>query len=227
MSEIEILKKIPAFSSFDKEIFDLICKTGKEYSFKAGEQILITDNENRSSLLIVNTGKLRVVLTGYDKSQVLLTYLNSGDYWGEFGLFDGKNLRTQIFAKEDSEIIIFSREKLLAELTNNSENIIKLITQLISKLRVSHFDLDSLLVKDSDTKIARTILKLGIDLGVVKSGVLEIVNMPIQKDLAKMASTSRETLSRTLQSFAKKGLIEIEGTALRIKDFIKLRELLN
>lgn len=227
MSEIEILKKIPAFSTFDSEIIDLICKTGKTDSFNPGQQIFPLTEDNTSSLIIVITGKLRIILTGDDQSHILLTYLNAEDYWGEFGLLDSNNLSVGIFAEEKSEITIFSREKLLSILADNKDAVIKVISQLTAKLRDSHFILDSLLVKDSDTKVARTILKLGIDLGVVKSGALEIADLPIQKDLAKMAGTSRETISRTLQSFAKKGLIETEGSILRIKDFIKLRELLN
>jgi CRP-like cAMP-binding protein len=40
-----------------------------------------------------------------------------------------------------------------------------------------------------------------------------------------MAVTSRETISRTLHSFAKKGLIELEGSKLRILNYEKFKEL--
>ena len=40
-----------------------------------------------------------------------------------------------------------------------------------------------------------------------------------------MAGTSRETISRTLHSFAKKGMIELEGSKLRIADYEKFKEM--
>jgi CRP-like cAMP-binding protein len=55
--------------------------------------------------------------------------------------------------------------------------------------------------------------------------MVEIEKLPLQQDLANMAGTSRETISRTLHSFAKKNLVEIEGTKLRILDYEKFKEL--
>ena len=61
--------------------------------------------------------------------------------------------------------------------------------------------------------------------GVVKEGAIEIEQLPTQQELAEMAGTSRETISRTIHSFSKKGLIEIEGQKLRIKNYDKFKEL--
>jgi len=55
--------------------------------------------------------------------------------------------------------------------------------------------------------------------------VVEIEKLPFQHELANMAGTSRETISRTLHAFAKKGLIELEGSKLRIVDYEKFKEL--
>jgi CRP-like cAMP-binding protein len=59
---------------------------------------------------------------------------------------------------------------------------------------------------------------------MIKRGIVEIEKLPLQQDLANMAGTSRETISRTLHSFAKKGLIELEGSKLRILDYEKFKE---
>ena len=62
------------------------------------------------------------------------------------------------------------------------------------------------------------------DVGKIKQGIVEIEKLPLQQDLANMAGTSRETISRTLHSFAKKGLVELEGSKLRILDYEKFKE---
>ena len=71
------------------------------------------------------------------------------------------------------------------------------------------------------------ILQLADDIGKIKQGKVEIERLPFQHDLANMAGTSRETISRTLHSFAKRGLIELEGTRLRINNYEKFKELYN
>jgi len=54
---------------------------------------------------------------------------------------------------------------------------------------------------------------------------VEIERLPLQQDLANMAGTSRETISRTLHSFAKKALIELDGSKLKILDYAKFKEM--
>ncbi|QQS37110.1 MAG: Crp/Fnr family transcriptional regulator [Ignavibacteriales bacterium] len=227
MSEREILEKIPAFSSFDGTVIELIQKAGINNSFVSEEKILSDSSDKKSGLLIVNSGRLKVELKGSDQSTVVLTNLSAGEFWGEYGLLDGNNLDVEITAVENGDMIFYSRTKLFELIADDKSTLQKIISQLSSKIRDSHFILDSLLLKDSDAKVARTILKLGLDTGYVKSGMLEINKLPIQHELARMAGTSRETFSRTLQSFAKKGLIELEGSKLRLKEFLKLRDLLN
>ena len=66
--------------------------------------------------------------------------------------------------------------------------------------------------------------QLAEEIGKIKHGVVEIDKLPLQQDLANMAGTSRETISRTLHSFAKKGYVELDGAKLKILNFDKFRD---
>ncbi len=226
MIETEILKNIPAFSSFDVKISELIQKTGNLITLEAGQDLFNSPDEIKSSLLIVMKGKLKISLKGTDQTTVMIRYLFKDDFWGEYGLFDGNNVLVDITAEEQSDVIVYDRKKIFNEFSAEPKLLERFIAGLISKLRQSQFAQDSLTVKDSDSKVARTILKLCIDSGIVKSGMVEIEKLPTQIELAKISGTSRETVSRTLHSFAKKGFVEIDGSKLRIKDFMKLREII-
>lgn len=57
---------------------------------------------------------------------------------------------------------------------------------------------------DSGGKVATVILQLADDVGKIKNGVVEIEKLPFQHDIANMAGTSRETISRTLHNFEKR-----------------------
>jgi CRP-like cAMP-binding protein len=83
----------------------------------------------------------------------------------------------------------------------------------------------SLSLKDAEGKVATVILQIADDIGKIKHGKVEIEKLPLQQDLANMAGTSRETISRTLHSFAKKGLVEMDGNKLIITDYEKFKEL--
>jgi CRP-like cAMP-binding protein len=76
-----------------------------------------------------------------------------------------------------------------------------------------------------DGKVGTTILQLAEEVGKIKNGIVEIEKLPFQHHIAYMAGTSRETVSRTLHSFAKKGLIERDGSKIRILNYEKFKEL--
>lgn len=226
MDLTDILKKIHFLGLFDSEIIKLVQNSGTLSSYTEGEKIKIPEDEIKSSLFIVLKGRLHLSLPGSDGTSVPLMVLSEGDFWGEYGLLDGENLGVEIISLELTKLFICTRKKLLDMIAGFPDIGTTIIQNLVFKLRSCLFTLDSLMLKDSDAKVARTLLKLSLETGTVKNGMLEIEKLPAQSDVAKSAGTSRETISKTLQSFTKKGFIELDGTKLRIKDFMKFRELI-
>ena len=62
-------------------------------------------------------------------------------------------------------------------------------------------------------------------MGVIKKGQVTIEKLPFQQDIANMAGTSRETVSRVLTMFEEKGLITKEGHVLVIPDYLFFKRL--
>ena len=140
-------------------------------------------------------------------------------------LLDGQSRSANVVALEDSELFIIRREDFLNLLKQHPEVAISLLQELTQRLRTADMKIKSLTLKDAEGKVATVILQIADDIGKIKQGVVEIEKLPLQQDLASMAGTSRETISRTLHSFAKKGLVEIEGSKLRILNYEKFKEL--
>jgi CRP-like cAMP-binding protein len=104
---------------------------------------------------------------------------------------------------------------------------ISVLNELTRLLRNSNSRIKSLSLKAAESKVASVIMQLIDEFGIVKDGAIEVEKIPMQQELASMAGTSRETISRTIRSFAKKGLIELEEQKLRIKNYDKFKELNN
>jgi CRP-like cAMP-binding protein len=102
---------------------------------------------------------------------------------------------------------------------------IALLQELTLRLRAAGMKIKALSLKDAEGKVATVLLQLADDMGKIKQGVVEIEKLPYQHELANMAGTSRETISRTLHTFAKKGLVELEGAKLRIISYEKFKDL--
>ena len=68
------------------------------------------------------------------------------------------------------------------------------------------------------------LLRIAEETGMYKSGSVVIESLPYQQDIANMAGTSRETVSRTLKSMEDKGLISKSGHTLTITNYDDFKE---
>ena len=68
-------------------------------------------------------------------------------------------------------------------------------------------------------------LNLAEDMGIIRKGKVTIEKLPFQQDIANMAGTSRETVSRVLKMFEEKNLIIKTGHRLVIPDYLFFKRL--
>ncbi len=218
------LKYVPIFADLDEETLEKIGKLGKSKIFEKDSAILM-EHETGSALFVIVKGKVKVFRVSDDGREVILSILADSDFFGEMAILDGLTRSANVSAIEDSELFIIQRSDFLDLLYNHPEVSVSLMQELTKRLRAADMKIKSLSLKDAEGKVATVILQLADDIGKIRQGVVEIEKLPFQHDLANMAGTSRETISRTLHSFAKKHLIELEGSKLRIPNYEKFKEL--
>jgi CRP-like cAMP-binding protein len=218
------LKYVPIFSDLDNETLEKISKLGIRKSFKK-DSVVLFEHETGAALFVIIEGKVKVSRVSDDGKEVILTILSDSDFFGEMAILDGLSRSANVTAMEDSELFIIQRSEFLELLQNHPEVSIALLQELTQRLRAADMKIKSLSLKDAEGKVATVILQLADDIGKIRQGTVEIDKLPFQHDLANMAGTSRETISRTLHTFAKKGLVELDGSKLRIMNYEKFKEL--
>lgn len=223
-SDIEFLKNVPIFSDLDEETLTKVAKSGVLKSFKKNN-IILSEEDPGSALFVIEEGKVKVSRSSNDGKEVILAIINESDFFGEMALLDGMVRSATVTALEDSKLFMIQRNEFLELLKNYPEVSIALLTELTKRLRASSMKVKALSLKDAEGKVATVLLELADQIGTIKQGVVEVDHLPYQQELANMAGTSRETISRTLHSFAKKGLVELDGSKLRIIDYEKFKEL--
>jgi len=220
----DFLQYVPIFSDLNDDTLEQIAKIGIKKQFKK-ESVVLLEHETGSALFVIVNGKVKISRVSDDGKEVILTILGESDFFGEMAILDGLTRSANVTAIEDSELFIIQRNDFLELLKMHPEVTISLLQELTQRLRAADMKIKSLSLKDAEGKVATVILQLADDLGRIKQGAVEIEKLPYQHDLANMAGTSRETISRTLHSFAKKGLIEIDGSKLRIPDYERFKEI--
>ncbi len=218
------LKYVPIFSELDNDTLEKISKLGIKKSFKK-DSVVLFEHETGSALFVIVEGKVKVSRVSDDGKEVILTILGDSDFFGEMAILDGLSRSANVTAMEDAELFIIQRSEFLELLHVHPEVSVALLQELTQRLRAADMKIKSLSLKDAEGKVATVILQLADDVGKIKQGTVEIEKLPFQHDLANMAGTSRETISRTLHTFAKKGLVELDGSKLRIMNYEKFKEL--
>lgn len=224
MEASNFLQDIPIFADLDDATLTKISGIGSRKTFRKDEIILLEEDAG-SAFFVIVSGKVKVARSGHDEKEVILSILSESDFFGEMALLDGQNRSANVIATEETELFIIQRMDFLNLLKEYSEISIVLLQELTKRLRAADAKIKSLSLKDAEGKVATVILQLADDQGKIKQGVVELDKLPLQQDLANMAGTSRETISRTLHTFAKRGLIELDGSKLRILNYENFKEL--
>jgi CRP-like cAMP-binding protein len=226
LENVEFLKRVPIFSELSDDTLLKLAKSGSIQSFSK-DSIILSEMEAGSALFIIISGKVKIsrISNIEDDKEVILSILNSSDFFGEMAILDGQTRSATATAMEDSKIFLLQRNDFLDLLNTHPEVSIALLQELTQRLRAAGMKIKALSLKDAEGKVATVLLQLADDIGKIKNGVVEIEKLPYQHELANMAGTSRETISRTLHSFAKKGLVELEGSKLRIVSYEKFKEM--
>lgn len=219
----ECLQLVPIFSDLDEEVLEQVVQVGNKKTY-AKDSVILVEEEVGTALFVIIKGKVKVSRSSNDGREVILSILSDSDFFGEMSILDGLNRSATVVAIEDSELFIIQRKEFLDLLNKHPEITIALLSELTQRLRNADMKIKALSLKDAEGKVATVILQLADDIGKIKHGTVEIEKLPLQQDLANMAGTSRETISRTLHSFARKGLVEIDGSKLKIIDYEKFRE---
>ena len=74
-------------------------------------------------------------------------------------------------------------------------------------------------------RVASSLIMLADDHGRVRKGQVIIPRIPLQQDLANMAGTSRETISRVFRILEDEQLIERSGRKITILDFNRFKKI--
>ena len=223
MSSVQHLRNVPIFSDLKDSDLNIISDKMISRAYKKGQMILLEESQGETFFIIVS-GAVKVTRLSDDGREVILAILGESDFFGEMSLLDGEGRSANIVANEDAEVLTLSRRDFLDCLETYPKIAIALLEELAIRLRKSDQHIESLSLSDSEHRIAITLIRFAQELGMIKQGDVKISNLPFQQDIANMAGTSRETVSRTLKLLEEKDLIKKEGKDLIIYKFDEFRQ---
>ena len=218
MKKIELLRSVALFWDLSEEELGYISEKMIARHYESGKFIFFEDSEGEQCFFVVQ-GSVKVTRLSKDGREVILAMLNEGEFFGEMALLDGESRSANVIALEETEVLTLNREDFLVVLHDYPQIAIQLLKEMADRLRKSDRQIASLSLSDAEKRIALCIIRFADEQGIIKRGQVSIPKMPIQQDIANMAGTSRETVSRAINLLEKEHFIKRQGRELLILDY--------
>lgn len=175
---------------------------------------LIYAGDKADALYFLISGSVSVVIEDEDGRELVLAYLNAGDFFGEMGLFEGQETRSAwVKAKEESEIAEISYSKFMEISKENPDLLLRLSSQMAQRLNKTSQKVGDLAFLDVTGRVARALLELASQ----PSAMSHPDGMQIKitrQELGRIVGCSREMVGRVIKSLEEQGLIDVSGKTM-------------
>ncbi len=200
-----------------KNYFD---DNGKPFTFKKGE-IIYTEGQNSNYIFLVTKGVVKCYKFDEQGKELITALHKEDDLFGYTSFIQNIPYQESAGVIKDAELAGISKEQLADVLNSNHKITLELIQLLTDDLKGVKNQLLEMAYSSVSKKTASTILKFAEKLNSKPNQPIKIS----RSDLSSVAGIATETLIRTMSSFKKQGLIEIEGRNVTIVNLEKLKEI--
>ncbi|WP_166383894.1 MULTISPECIES: response regulator [unclassified Polaribacter] len=193
---------------------------GETFTFLKDASIYKEGN-NSNYIYLINKGLIKCHKLDEQGKQLTTALYKEDDLFGYTSFSQNLAYQESATAIQKTELVGLSKKTLTGVLNKNHKVTLELIELLTEDLAVVKDQLLQMAYSSVSKKTAKTILMFAEKLNRKPEDHIKIS----RNDLASVAGIATETLIRTMSSFKKQGLIEIEGRTIRILDLEKLKEI--
>lgn len=206
--ETEALKKIELFASLTPGELKQVREKIVIKKFKKNEVILHEENTNEYMYIILE-GEAKVIQVTGEGKGIIVTMHQTGDFFGELSLIDGKTTPATVKATRDSITAIIEKKDFYSLIYGQRKVLENLLHILSSRLRESWKRIQLLNFNDAGQRIKMLFLMLAETYGKeTPHGMILSIKL-IHQDIADMTGLTRETVTRVLDKLQKAGEITI------------------
>ena len=178
------------------------------------KSVIIKEGDQSADLYFIISGSVTVLIEDHKGREIVLAYLNAGDFFGELGLFDDEHKRTAfVRARTKCEIaqINYQRLKGLGDLF--PELLFSIASQMAIRLKKTSRKVSDLAFTDVKGRVARTLIDLckEPDAMTHPDGMLVKIT---RQELGRIVGCSREMVGRVLKDLEEDHLLSVSGKSI-------------
>jgi CRP/FNR family transcriptional regulator len=218
---VELLARVPLFSELSRDELERISRVSVARSFPAGVRVF-HEGDHSDACYLVRKGDLRVTREHPDGRAIALATLGAGDIFGELAMLDGEARSASVETLTDSELLALPAADVRRLLADHPGISVKLIAALTKRLRETNERVARQSFQTVPSRVAGVLNQL-IAEESASAGRQGITIRMTQADLAQLAGTSRESVSRFLATLERAGVVRVGRGRVTVVEPRRLR----
>lgn len=206
MVPVDVLKLNPHLYELDEACLRQLSESMGRRPINRDQLIFDKEEEGRN-LFIVAEGRVKVHLHDDAGRELILVVFGPGDLFGEMALLDERGRSAAVTAVKSGYLLVLPREALEQAIREYPDLGLALLTMLSERIRDSNEIIFDLAMRDVVQRLARLLILHGDDQVPDSRGYVGLSALPAQASLAARIGSSRETVSRTMATWRRQGLL--------------------
>ena len=204
-----------------KQVLNLkdLCKEKKIKLFKKKAEVF-SEGDTPAYVFFVKSGNIKTYKSHRDGKELITNLYKENDFFGYEPLLENTPFQETAIALVDSELIMIPKYDFITLLNSQHDVSASFIAMLCKKVSEKEAQLLHLAYNSVRQRTAEALLKMW----QLKKG-----NDPLsilRDDLAKIVGTASESVIRVLSDFRDEGLIEMEGTKIKLVQAVRLEQVI-
>ena len=217
---LELIARVPLFEELSRSELERIADVAIPRSFPKGVRVF-HEGDRSDACYIVRKGDLRVTREHSDGRAIALATLGPGDIFGELAMLDGGTRSASVETLSDCDLLGLPASDVRRVIADHGDIAAKLIVAITRRLRETNERVARQSFQTVPSRVAGVLAQLiAEEASEERPGIT--VRMT-QADLAQLAGTSRESVSRFLATLERAGVVAVGRGRVTILEPRRLR----
>ena len=217
---LQLISRVPLFAELSRQELERIADVAIPRAFPKGVRVF-HEGDHSDACYIVRLGDLRVTREHSDGRAIALATLGPGDIFGELAMLDGGTRSASVETLTDCELLGLPASDVRRVIADHGDIAAKLIVAITRRLRETNERVARQSFQTVPSRVAGVLAQLiAEEASEERPGIT--VRMT-QADLAQLAGTSRESVSRFLATLERAGVVAVGRGRVTILEPRRLR----
>jgi CRP/FNR family transcriptional regulator, cyclic AMP receptor protein len=185
--------------------------------YKRGEYVYLPE-ESADRVFFLTEGRVKVGTYSDSGKEITKAILGKGDVFGELVLIGETKRRDFAYTMDEATVCVVNVDEMKALMRDHSALNLFLLKIMGSRMLEMEKRLESLVFKDSKTRIIEFLLEMATTKGRKVGFEIEVRKFITHQEIANLTATSRQTVTTLLNDLRERNILTFDRRRLLIRD---------